>query len=84
MGIADYLSKRQMLTIASGRLVWLRVPRLQIQMRVEEAFSCPRARYVVRPDRMRSMRIPRRSPFVVSWTRYGNGLNGRHLWEPRN
>src|SRR6266436_10445251 len=49
-----------------------------------ECFICPRVRFAVRPDRMRSMRIPRRSPFVVSWTRYGNGLNGRHLWEPRN
>jgi len=37
-----------------------------------------------RPDRMRCMRIPKRSRLVVSWTRYGSEPNGRGLCKPRS
>ena len=38
-----------------------------------------RARFVVRPDRVRCTRIPRRNRSVVSWTRCGSGPNGGYL-----
>ena len=44
----------------------------------------PRVRFVVRPDRVRSMRIPRRSRSIVSWTRYGNAPSGRCPCKPRS
>jgi len=49
--------------------------RKQVQLR-------PRVRFVVRSDRVRSMRIPRRSRFVVSWTRSGSAPSGRCPCQP--
>jgi hypothetical protein len=40
---------------------------------------CPRARSVVRPDRVRFMPIPKSSRFVVSWIRYGSEPSGRSI-----
>jgi len=49
-----------------------------------ERFICLPARFVVRPDRMRYTRFPRRSRSVVSWTRYGNESSGRAFEKPRS
>jgi len=45
---------------------------------------CLGIRFVVRPDRGRCMRTPRRSRSSVSWTRCGSAPNGRYLYGPRS
>ena len=47
--------------------------------RGERNFIFPKARFVARHDRVRCMRIPRRSRSIVSWIRYGNEPNGKYL-----
>jgi hypothetical protein len=53
-----------------------RVPWLPKQARQEEAFFSPEARFVVRPNRVRCMRIPRRSRSVISSQDVGYDCSG--------
>jgi transposase len=67
---------QEMAGLAKG-LLRKKIPELELALegKVEEHH---------RPDRMRCMRIPRRSRFVVSWTRYGSEPSGRCLCKPRS